>query len=545
MNSKEENRMKPTLPYTTQDLGHLGLVAGMCSELQIAESIDRLLPPTEKQISHGTAVCAMVLNGLGFVNQRLYLVPEFFRNKPVDRLLGEGMTAEQLNDDTLGRTLDAIYAANPTEVYAAVAATSCQRLGLQPRAGHLDSTSFHVDGRYNSEQPPEEGVIWITKGYSRDHRPELNQCILNLIVESQASIPIHMTAASGNSDDKTGFREQVTTHVEALQNVHGFTYVVTDSALYVEKTLKALAESLLFITRIPETLNLAKELLSRVERSLMHQIDENYCYQEVCGVYGGVKQRWIIVASQQAYERDLQALNRRALKQSEREQKAFAKLCRRAFACREDAMRAWEKFQKKTLRYTTVPDLAIREQAHYGRRGKPKKGAQPDRVEYFLMGAVASCLQTRAELERIQGMFILATNELDAERLPAPDVLQEYKGQSHVEKGFRFLKHPEFLASSLFLKKPERIMALLMIMTVCLMVYAALEYRIRQGLQQQGKTVLNQSGKPTNRPTARWIFHCFVGIHILFQEGRCVGIVNLEERHWNIITLLGYQAYYT
>jgi transposase len=517
----------------------------MCHELQLAESIDRLLSPTEKQISHGTAVCAMVLNGLGFVNQRLYLVPEFFRNKPVDRLLGAGITAEQLNDDTLGRTLDALYAANPTEVYAAVAANSCERLGLKPRCGHLDSTSFHVDGRYNSEQAPDEGVIWITKGYSRDHRPDLNQCILNLIVESQASIPIHMSAASGNSEDKTGFREQVTTYVEALQNVHEFTYVVTDSALYVEKTLKALADRILFITRMPETLSLAKELLTRVDVKLMHRIDERYQYQEVCGIYGDVKQRWIVVFSQPAYERDIRALNRRALKQSDREQKAFAKLCRRAFACREDAQRAWEKFQKKTLTYTTVPDLAIRAQAHYGRRGKPKKDAPPERVDYFLTGSVASCLQTRAELERIQGMFVLATNELDADRLPASEVLQEYKGQSHVEKGFGFLKHPEFLASSLFLKKPERIMALLMIMTVCLMVYAALEYRIRQGLQQQGETVLNQNGKPTNRPTARWIFQCFVGIHILFQEGQCAGIVNLEERHWHIITLLGYQAYYT
>jgi transposase len=62
--------------YTTQDLGHLGLVAGMCKELKIAETIDHLLPPTEKQVSHGIAVCAMVLNGLGFVNQRLYLVPQ-------------------------------------------------------------------------------------------------------------------------------------------------------------------------------------------------------------------------------------------------------------------------------------------------------------------------------------------------------------------------------------------------------------------------------------------------------------------------------------
>ncbi len=145
--------MSQIATYTTQDLGHLGLVVGMCNDLHIAETIDQLLPPTEKQVSHGTAVCAMILNGLGFVNQRLYLVPEFFRNKPVERLLGVGITADQLNDDTLGRTLDAIFASNPTEVYASVAANSCAIWGLTPKFAHLDSTSFHVDGQYNADPP--------------------------------------------------------------------------------------------------------------------------------------------------------------------------------------------------------------------------------------------------------------------------------------------------------------------------------------------------------------------------------------------------------
>ncbi len=70
-------------------------------------------------------------------------------------------------------------------------------------------------------------------------------------------------------------------------------------------------------------------------------------------------------------------------------------------------------------------------------------------------------------------MCVLATNERDAQRLPAPEVLTEYTGQSHAEHGFRCLKHPEFLASALFLQKPERILALVMMMTLCLMVYAA------------------------------------------------------------------------
>jgi transposase len=62
-----------------------------------------------------------------------------------------------------------------TEFYSLIAATAAERLGLTPRFMHLDSTSFHVDGRYNSEEAPDEHVIHITRGYSRDHRPDLNQ----------------------------------------------------------------------------------------------------------------------------------------------------------------------------------------------------------------------------------------------------------------------------------------------------------------------------------------------------------------------------------
>ena len=66
--------------YETRTLDHLGLIAGMYEELGIGEVIDRVVPQgREKRIvSVGQAVKAMVLNGLGFVNQRLYLVPPLF-----------------------------------------------------------------------------------------------------------------------------------------------------------------------------------------------------------------------------------------------------------------------------------------------------------------------------------------------------------------------------------------------------------------------------------------------------------------------------------
>jgi transposase len=70
---------------------------------------------------------------------------------------------------------------------------------------HLDTTSFHVDGRYNSDHFDEnaEGVIHVSKGYSRDHREDLNQVVLELITESRANLPMMMRPLSGNASDKT------------------------------------------------------------------------------------------------------------------------------------------------------------------------------------------------------------------------------------------------------------------------------------------------------------------------------------------------------
>jgi transposase len=62
-------------------------------------------------------------------------------------------------------------------------------------------------------------------------------------------------------------------------------------------------------------------------------------------------------------------------------------------------------------------------------------------------------------------------------------------------------KDPLFLASSVFVKRPERLMALAFIMTLCLLVYKLAELRVRQQLAATGLTVPDQVGKPTARPT--------------------------------------------
>jgi hypothetical protein len=220
------------------------------------------------------------------------------------------------------------------------------------------------------------------------------------------------------------------------------------------------------------------------------------------------------------------------------EVKAFKKLCDTAFACEADAPQALSTFAQG-VRATLLAMRTVRPTARYSKRGRPGQGAQPDHVVYSIQGALASRLAAHQALVDQHRCFILATNERDDKQLPARELLYGYKGQSHAERGFRFLKDPSFLASSLYLKKPKRIMALWMVMTVCLLVYASLEYRIRNALKDHGVTFPDQKGKRTQQPTARWIFHYFVGIHVLVIPQQWPIVINLTEEHQHLLQLLG------
>jgi transposase len=528
-------------PYRSQILDHLGLVAGIFDELGIGEVLDQATQQTPEMriVTVGNAVKAMVLNGLGFVNQQLYLVPMFFHNKPTHRLLAPGIEATHLNDDTLGRALDTLYEAGVTELYSLIAATAAQRLGLTPTFVHLDSTSFHVDGRYNSAEEPDAHVIHITRGYSRDHRPDLNQVMLDLLVEHQAGIPLLMKPLSGNTSDASDFGQVVSQHLQQLHLTYGTTYLVADSALYSEENLQKLAHTKSkWITRVPPTLAAAQAALADANPATMEPLLEGYRYHVLGSTYGGVAQRWVLLYSEHRRPQAQRTVDKQLRQRSTDELKAFQHLCRTAFACEADARQALTTFAHG-LHVTTLPEVTIRALPRYRKRGRPAHGAPPEQVVYQIEGALASSLATREALVAQHSCFILATNELDDAQLPPQAVLEGYKGQKHAERGFRFLKDPRFLASSLYLKKPERIMALLMVMTVCLLVYAALEYRIRQALKGRDATFPNQKGQLIQHPTARWVFQYFVGIHLLLSPGQWPIVLNLAEEHQHLLQLLG------
>jgi len=369
-----------------------------------------------------------------------------------------------------------------------------------------------------------------------------------MIVERKAGLPVLMKPLSGNVSDPGSFPELIDRHVDHLQNAHGFDYVVADSALYSADHVEKLTEGgVKFVSRVPETISEAKRRIQEAKIESMDSLTEGYRGEECRSEYGDTEQRWLLVYSEEAEDRARESVEDQVRKEHEQEVKAFSELEEREFACREDAEQALEEFESglKASEFTEkqvscATCYTLEESSSPDRASPDREGNRLEEIgeEWFVEGTLVPSEKRIARLIKRKSLFIVATNELDKEALSAEEMLEGYKGQVQVERGFRYLKDPQLLADSLYLQSERRIMASLMIMTLCLMVYSALEWRIREGLQAQDLAFPDQKGNPTQRPTARWVFERFLGIHVLFEGQRRL-VLNMKDRHERIITVLG------
>ena len=236
--------------YVVEHLNHLGIVAEVCREIGVAAWLDSHDPASRQRVSVGTATVALVLNGLGWSNRQLYLVPQFFADKPVEHLLGPGIRAEQLNDDCLGQTLDWLYAHNVTTLFAGLAMRARKAFSITTTRLHADTTSFSVHGQYESplpeaaslaratEEPGGTGdqdqprIIEVTYGYSRDHRADLKQWMLALITSGEG-VPQFLRPLDGQASDKRSLLDAVLAlkeHLQASGETPGV--YVADSGIY-------------------------------------------------------------------------------------------------------------------------------------------------------------------------------------------------------------------------------------------------------------------------------------------------------------------------
>jgi transposase len=102
----------------SKNIDHLGIIAGIIDEIGIVEKINEIFTvDMREKVNTGEVVKAIILNGLGFVSRPLYLFPEYFKDKPVEHLMGTGIKASDLNDDKIGRVMDKLYKHGLTKLF--------------------------------------------------------------------------------------------------------------------------------------------------------------------------------------------------------------------------------------------------------------------------------------------------------------------------------------------------------------------------------------------------------------------------------------------
>lgn len=347
-------------------------------------------------------------------------------------------------------------------------------------------------------------------------------------------MPLYLRVADGNQTDCVGFGQVVDEYRHQWQ-FDGL--LVADAALYNAENLKQL-QGLKWMSRVPLTLTEAQEVLRpAVPVAEWKGLANDYRLIELCTTDAEVAQRWVVVESDKRREADLKQLQKRVNQDEQRQHRQLDKLSQESFACEADALKAAKKFEQ-TWRYCRWSQVALIEQAHYDKWGRPKQSSQPQSHSYHLQATLVRNSEAIEQQQRLAGRFILATNVLECAPLSAVEVLAESKQQQSSERGFRFLKDPLFFTSSVFLQSHQRIMALAMVMALCLLVYTLAQRKLRQALSEAKSGIPNQLGKLTDKPTRRWVFQCFQAIPLVIVAGH-KQISNLTSQRRKILQFLG------
>ena len=522
-----------------KNIDHLGIVAGIVDSIGLVEIINNYCGnlPDEK-ISSGQVVKAMILNGLGFVSSPLYMFSYFFKDKPCEYLIGKGVKAEYLNDDKLGRVLDKLFIKGLTDIFLAISLNVKEKFDISLKSSHLDSSSLHVHGEYNNSLPDvifdinTENVIKapqaieITYGYSRDHRPDLKQFIIELISSGDGDIPIFFEAASGNKSDSSNFPKIFSKYKEKIKDNDDL--MVADAALYNAKNINLLS-GMKWLCRVPLTIGIAKELVSTLlSTDFIVSSLPGYHYCKRIINYGGIEQRWLVVESSERKNSDLRKLEKRISKSKINASNNLKKLLNSEFKSEQEAIQSVKNLNKK-LKYHQIDNIEY--------KITKSKNKTEQKTFYQVNASISENINAIKMAYNSAGRFILATNILEEESLSNDDMISEYKAQQSCERGFGFIKDPLFFADSIFLKSPERIEAMAMIMGLCLLVYTLAQRQIRKALSASKSTIKNQLGKAINNPTMRLIFQRFQSIHLVTYNDE-ISISNWTSEREYILSFL-------
>jgi transposase len=275
------------------------------------------------------------------------------------------------------------------------------------------------------------------------------------LVTSGEGIPQFFKPLDGNASDKTALPQIIAELTRQLRTSGEAAGVyVADSGLYSEANMRALQEAgVQWVSRVPETSSLAQAMVREEPPDGWQQSEDGQlCWWGRTLELPQGQERWLVVRSQQGEQRVRATLQRQAEREQAQWENRWWHLSHRAFACAPDAQAALER-ERQAMPAWLVVQTAVVAMPKYGRRGRPRRGAPPLEQAWHVQAELHRDPDGLERELRRKAAFLVATNVLDAATLPDLALIQTYKAQSAVERGFAFLKDPLFLASSVFVKK--------------------------------------------------------------------------------------------
>jgi len=487
------------LRLDSKEIGALPIINHFIDRLELSQLISQVLPAQKNhKLSHTAAILLFVRNIL-IERHPLYKLSEWVQRFD-PHLVGLGKaTASVLNDDRVGRSLDALFDADRASLLTTVVLRVIDRFAVDLSQLHNDSTTVSVYGEYSAERSRRKGKpsIALTFGHNKDHRPDLKQLLFTLTVSRDGAVPIHYKSYDGNTTDDS-------THIqtwEALRRITGqseFIYVADSKLCSRTQMDHIVKEGGRFICVLPESRRECswfkewfrshsiawEELLRRPNHRRPQGAEHIYWgYESPMGSQEGYRIIWIL--SSQKQEQDARNRQRKIEKTISALDALKQKVGTRKWKTKEQIETAVQAILQKHQSESWFEwKMVVNREETYKqkRRGRPGKN-----TEYIKLSKNKWSFEAMPNGPGIHydaqtdGMFPLITN-IEARHLSMREVLQKYKFQPYIEKRHQQFKSV-FEAAPVFLKRAHRIEALMFVYFLVLLLNALIEREVRLAMR--------------------------------------------------------------
>lgn len=499
--------------FETRTVGALPLISEYFKLLKIGAIVDELVP-WEGEVALGSLVEILMANRL-LQPKALFRIGEWAEQSSVSDYYG--LTAEQLNDDRLGRALERVARYAPT-IQSALVLRMIEQFDLQVEQIHYDISNVELFGAYDKVQEAEAGPK-PAYGRTKSGRKNVKQIQFGLNVTGDGAVAVGVLALDGNAGESPSHLENLRLLDQVLPKQRML--YLGDSKLDSDENLLAIAARQgqflctgAFLEHLQEEFLAHREQLQAIEyypqsqaRRAPEARDRYQAFERSHKISGQVEGREmelsyrIIFVWSEAKQRQ----------QSQTRERHLGKV-------REE----FETVERNLNKYNLKTEKAIiarleRAKAKYD-IGKVFEYTLTKRRNGQFVLSWSINEDKLARRQALEGVYVLKTN-LPARAHPPVEVVRRYKEQIHVERRIGNLKGPLAVAP-LFLEKPERMAGLLYILVWSLSVLALMERAVRRNLDGQPFYGLYPENRPSAAPTGDSLLQCFASLCIVIIKDR-------------------------